>query len=180
MFEKIGILDWETTGLNEDVHSLATVAYTITDRLYNVLISKSFKVPIQGAIDPEAMKVNGLDLTNWQHNAVVSDIVDEFIEDLWEGKAILIWHNITFDFNFMKKRDWNQVMVKLVSRFERNILDSRSLLVYLRFHWMLEGSTSLHKFLWLPPWQHDCQEDTYLVIEAMKKIDRLYGFDKIL
>lgn len=168
--KKLIFLDTETWGLYSRIHALLTIAYTITNELYEVLESKEYKVPINGEVTEKALECNWLDVSNREPNNTVDWVIAELIENLWDCDATLLWHNIQFDLWFIKEQS-QESHDKLVSRVKRSIIDTKSLVEYLKLKWKYDWSTSMHKFIEAPIWNHEAQQDTIYNIDLLKKVD---------
>ena len=105
----LSVLDVESTGLVAGTHAILTfacVAYnTNTD---TVLGELDLKInPTGRAIDPEALKVNGIDLLSHIGNSLSPDDAAKelraFIRPEW-GRTTILAHHAAFDVPFIK--DW--------------------------------------------------------------------------
>lgn len=170
--KKLIFLDTETWWLDSRVHALLTIAYTITNELYEVLDSKEYKVPINGEITDKALECNWLDVTDWKPNNTVDWVINELIDNLWDYDATLLGHNIQFDLWFIKEQS-QEAYDNLISRIKRSIIDTKSLVEYLKLQGKYDGSTSMHKFINAPVGNHEAQQDTIYNIDLLKKVDSM-------
>lgn len=168
-------LDIETGWLDPDHHALLTLAYTLTDKLFNILETREYKLPIHGDITESSLKINGLDTNNRQHNNTLIEIMNEIQKNTQDSIVTLYWQNvIAADLQFIKKQDKKAYNILRNEILQRRCVDTKSLLQDLVNKWAYSGSTSLHNFLWIQSWFHTASNDTLLTIQAMKKIDDLY------
>ncbi len=166
--QKIIFLDTETGWLDRDTDALLTVWYSVANQLYEVFITREFKVPIQWIVNKTALDINGLDVDNWEPNATIKSIVDQIEIDIWSSEEFaLYWHNIFFDLNFIRSQDKEQYN-RIMSLFKRNIVDTKSLFIQLVQDYKYDWSCSMHKIMWDNE-KHTAGWDTKLNAELMKK-----------
>ena len=132
---RILFLDTETGGLDETQYDLLSVGMVVWEDnkiidTKEILISKA-----EYKTDPEAMKVNGLDLLTLQKNGISELMAIEEIEkfcDLYfsHDRVVLAGQNISFDEAFLKKlyRDHHYNYGK---RFSHKKIDTVAILKFL-------------------------------------------------
>lgn len=166
--QKIIFLDTETWWLDWDTDALLTIWYSISNQLYDVFITREFKLPVKWLIHQEALNINWLDVTNWESNFSLKEVVDQMQEDIWSSEDFaLYWHNIFFDLNFIRSHDKEQYN-RIMSFFKRNIVDTKSLFIQLVQDNKYDWSCSMHKILGDTN-THTAGWDTKLNAELMKK-----------
>jgi DNA polymerase-3 subunit epsilon len=123
------VIDCETSGLSPERHALLSIgAVTVSGReFYREVLFDETK-----EIDPEAMKVNGLDLTCSSSDDVWPEqAVRELIDWLGEehaGRWIYGGRNPAFDWGFLTMvAEPSGLMKALVSRISRRAIDQHSL-----------------------------------------------------
>lgn len=100
------IIDTEATGLHSSSHSLLEVGIIITDKNLNIITSKvwSIKPDLNLEIDPEAMKINGINLNNRTEEISQIHFCNQFFEIIEEnflGKPIIVAQFYPFDYSFL-------------------------------------------------------------------------------
>lgn len=102
---KLIFIDTETGWLDRNKNALLTIAYAITDELYNILSEAEYKVPINGTVENKAIELNGLDVKNREPNSTVGGVINEIIQKIWdEEESCMIGHNIQFDMWFRNNK----------------------------------------------------------------------------
>lgn len=179
---KLIFIDTETGWLDCNKNALLTIAYAITDELYNILSEAEYKVPINGTVENKAIELNGLDVKNREPNSTVGGVINEIIQKIWdEEESCMIGHNIQFDMWFLKQQAPEEFS-KLIDKTQRNSICSKSMACDLKLKWVDYPSTSLHKILKNDE-IHTALWDVHLNIELKKKLDKEYEdycFQKIL
>lgn len=109
------VIDVETAGLNAKTDALleiAAITLKMDDDGYLVLDQKfhSHIKPFEGAnINPEALKINGIDIDDPKRNAVPEEIaitemfkmVRKAVKEQGCQRAVIVAHNATFDQSFL-------------------------------------------------------------------------------
>lgn len=166
--QKIIFLDTETWWLDRDTDALLTIWYSVSNQLYNVFITREFKLPINWEVHQSALDVNWLDVNNWEPNSTIKEVVDQIEKDIWESEEFALYgHNIFFDLNFIRSKDKEQYN-RIMSLFKRNIVDTKSLFIQLVQDCKYDWSCSMHKIMWDGN-KHTAWWDTILNAELMKK-----------
>jgi DNA polymerase-3 subunit alpha (Gram-positive type) len=128
---KFVVLDLETTGfspIGDDIIEVGAV------RFQNGVIGESFQrfIKPSKAIPPEVQKLTGISPDMVEHAPSPADVLEEFFAFI--GDAIIVAHNATFDFSFLRYHR----MKHLGQEFTNPVLDTlilgRSLLPDLRSH----------------------------------------------
>lgn len=166
--QKIIFLDTETWWLDRDTDALLTIAYSTATELYNVISTKEYKLPIKWIIKQSALDVNWLDVSTWQPNSTLEQVVDNIEKEVeWLDEFALYWHNIFFDLNFIRSHN-KESYERLMSIFRRNIVDTKSLFIQLVQDYKYDWSCSMHKIMGDSS-THTSWWDTRLNADLMKK-----------
>lgn len=104
------VIDTETTGLSPEVHRTLTVGMLLIDVEHDFLdILDSSHILIRHddwVIDPDALKINKIDLNEHIKAAVFPDIacaqINDFVDKNELDRTPLLGHNIAFDKEFLK------------------------------------------------------------------------------
>lgn len=110
------VIDVETAGLNAETDALLEIAaitvkmdengYLVQDQQYHSHIQ-----PFEGAnINPEALKINGIDINDPNRNAVAEEVaiiemfkmVRKAVKDNGCQRAVIVAHNAAFDQGFLQ------------------------------------------------------------------------------
>lgn len=103
----IGV-DTETGGLRHNYHCLLTIGIVVVDKTLRILKRYELKIKAnKHYCTKAAFKVNKIDITEHNKNAVSKKKAIEFIENIciqygYKGKIKLIGHNIDFDKRFIE------------------------------------------------------------------------------
>lgn len=110
--QRLAFVDTETTGLNIDVQELIQVGCVLVeqnwetpDGIPSFEIIEEFELKIKperiSDADPQALRVNGYDPSEWVFAYNLSEAMNIFAKKT-EG-AIMVGHNVCFDFGFIEK-----------------------------------------------------------------------------
>lgn len=132
---RILFLDTETGGLDERKYDLLSIGLAVWEDnqildTKEILIHKS-----EYKTDPEAMKINGLDLVSLQENGISEQMAIKEIERFcneyfFNERVILAGQNISFDETFLKKL-YRDNHCNYEKRFSHKKIDTVSILKFL-------------------------------------------------
>lgn len=105
----LAFVDIETTGLDPEKHEIIELAIVLVrqkgDKGDDFEVIEEFEVKIKpehiGTADPQALKVNGYDPSQWVFANTLSEAMKAFGEKTKD--AIFVAHNMAFDYSFIDK-----------------------------------------------------------------------------
>ena len=110
---KILFMDTETGGLNEEKHSLLTIAFAVYSNGKIVAEKEFFVKHKEYLVTPVALSINKIDLVEHdkiatESNIVVKEIIEFIRENFGDVKPVIAGHNIDFDYKFIDKLFQNE------------------------------------------------------------------------
>ena len=105
----LAFVDVETTGLDPEKHEIIELALVLVrqkgDKGNEFEVIEEFEIKIKpefiGRADPQALKVNGYDPSQWIFASTLAEAMKVFGEKTKD--AIFVAHNMTFDYAFIDK-----------------------------------------------------------------------------
>jgi len=111
MINKLAIVDLETTGLNPAKDEIIEIGAVLVS--WPELEEKdvdSFETRVKPSplvtVTPEAAKVNGYNLIDWDYAPRLSDIWGAFKFYLGGKNTAILAQNVTFDWGFLMEAEW--------------------------------------------------------------------------
>src|SRR3989304_956640 len=101
--KNLAFIDIETTGLNPDIQEIIEIGGVIAKPDLTIIDEFEIKVKPENlaVAEPEALRINRFDPANWVFALALPEAMKIFSEKAKD--AIMVGHNVTFDFSFLQK-----------------------------------------------------------------------------